>query len=820
MSIQKKIKSVRVTKAGSPPDVDTDFHTKGREDVIKYCVDKYGEENVANIITYGAFKAKNSWKSICTLYGIPFALANRVSSYIPNAIDNEDVSITDLLDEDSARYSEGLDFRNATSSPEMSKLVDMAIPLDGRVRGTGVHPCGLIISNRPLSDTIPTQVRQSDGTLVTQWTYPQCESIGLIKMDMLGLDTLDIIQSTLETIELVGKEVPDMREIVRGEMDDEKTFKLLQEGNTVGIFQLGGAGVRDLLKRVHPTEFGDIAATTALYRPGPMKMGAHIQYADRKNGREEVHFIRDEFEGSPVEDILGVTYGLIVYQEQCMQLATEFAGMTGFESDELRKAISKKNMGMMMRLRPKFIDGIVAKGYSEEGANILWDTIAVFGEYGFNKSHSYSYAINAYKTCYLKAHYPAEFMAALLQQNTGEPKKIVEFIQEANSMGLNIGPVDINLSQRFISASPDSDKFDIIYGLAGVKQVSDDLAQGIVTERNKKGPFKSVADFLKRMEKTVKVNGGALRRLAQAGAFDCFGVSRKTVTEKSQNLTSVANKPKKQSFSMFDIIPDMGGDVIETIALDGLEFPYNELIKRESESLGFFVSGHPTSRAGLMARQWDPVTLMDLRSREYRGAQNVLGTITLIDSKPRKDGSRSIAIRVDDGRNIYDCFLPKPITERIEKGTELRRRDDVLASGKEYTIGGNSNRAEVLVNLMYDDSIKPIAPLETNEFYRFGIRQVRRGGSVGLQIVDIEKIDTAYDGSVPYEIVIPQNANKEDLKALFEKHKGGTYVFAHKPGYTGREKAEELSPTVRISRDFIRGLESIVGANNIITKGI
>lgn len=817
--MRKKIAKINVLKAGSPPDVDTDFHTEGREAVIKYCVDKYGKENVANIITYNTFKAKNSFKSICTIYGIPFALANRITQTLPPVVDGEELTLAELYDEMHPRYEEGSDFRQATSAPEWKRLVDMAIPLSSRIKSTGVHPCGVIISNHKLSETVPTQVRQADNTLLTQWTYPQCESMGLIKMDFLGLDTLDIIQNTLEKIKLNNKKVPDMVELIRGEMDDKKTFELLQNGDTVGIFQLGGAGVRELLKRVHPTDFIDIAATTALFRPGPMKMNAHNQYADRKNGREQIVYIRPEFAGTAVEEVLKDTYGLIVYQEQCMQLATKFAKMSDYESDLLRKAIGKKKMSIMMSLRPKFISGITDQGFSEDAANELWDTIAVFGQYGFNKSHSISYAINAYKTCYLKANYPAEFMAALLQQNTGDPKKVAEFLQEANAMGLKIGPVDINLSQKHISSSQISKHFDIIYGFAGVKQVNEELAEAIVTERDKNGPYTSVSNFLTRIVKYERINSGALKKLAHAGAFDCFNVSRQAVAEKAVQLTSIAVKPQKQSFSLFDAIgaDNEADDLVSSVSLDGIEYPYNALIKHEADSVGFFISGHPTSRAGIVSRMWNPVTLRDLRTKPIKGEATVLGTFTIIKSKPKKDGSRSIAVRIDDGNDVYDLFLPKAIVQRIEKGTEIARVKKARDDGKtDVSIGGNSKRAEEIINLYYDESVLPIEPIETNDFYKFKFKQGRSGNGVRLVLTDIEKVETAYDGSIPYEIIIPQNVNANALQEHLSKHSGNTYIAAH----LSSGNKNYLKQKVKLSRDFIRGLEQIIGAENIITEGI
>lgn len=811
----KKIKKVRVKVPGSPPDVDTDFHTVGREKVIQYCVEKYGHENVANIITFSTFKAKNSFKSMCTIYNVQFALANRVTKTLPAVLDGEECTLAELFDETSPRYHEGEDFRNATDNDEWRDIVKYAIPLSGRVRGTGVHACGVIISKDPLSNTIPTQVRQKDEKLVTQWTYPQCESLGLIKMDFLGLDTLDIIDSTVENIRLMGKEVPDMQALTDGEMDDEKTFEMLQNGDTVGIFQLGGDGVRELLKRVKPTEFMDIAATTALYRPGPMKMNAHNQYADRKNGREKIQYICDSFAGTAVEEILKPTYGLIVYQEQCMQIATKFAGMTPYESDLLRKAIGKKKMSLMMSLQPKFIDGITDQGFSERDAEELWQTIEVFGQYGFNKSHSISYAINAYQTCYLKANYPAEFMAALLQQNTGESEKIAEFLQEAQSMGLRVGPVDVNASQVFVSSSNDSE-YDIIYGFSAVKQVNETISEIIVEERDKNGKYKSVSDFIKRVSAKGSFNSGALKMIAASGGFDCFNVSRSAIIEKAPQLLKISQKGEKQSTNLFDLIGSSSADLMSTVDLTGDEFPYNELIKIEAEAIGLFISGHPNSNVGILSRQYSPKTILDLKTKELPGRSNVLATFTIVKTKVKRNGARSVAVRIDDGESTYDSYLPKQIVQRLEKGAEIERIKKAQLAGEQVQVGEKSSRADELIDIYYDDSIIPIPPLVKNDIYRVEFAQMRRGDSVRIGVTDVEKLDTAYDGSLPYKIKIPAGINVKELRSYLKENEGETYIHA----MLTEEKGDFMQERVAISRDFIIGLEKIIGAENIITKGI
>ena len=390
---KKVIKDVFVKKPGSAPDIDTDFHTEGREEVVQYCVDKYGAENVANIVTFGTFKAKRAFKAMCTIYNVPFAAANKASGHIPGA-QGAEASLQDIMDPTSPRYNEGADFRNAVEDPMFDEVVEMATKLDGRISETGVHPCGVIISSEPLAGIIPTQVRQNDGKVITQWEYPELEALGLIKMDLLGLELINTVQQTLENIKLTNesakskseiREVPDMKKIIQGSMDDPATYKMLQEGNTVGIFQLGSPGVRDLLKRAKPKEFMDIATITALYRPGPMSMNSHIEWADRKNGTKEIISIDEELKGTVVEDILEDTAGVLVYQESLMQIASRYSRLTPYESDLLRKAMGKKNIDLMMSLKPKFIEGAINNGSTKNLAQKVWETMEGFGSYGFNK---------------------------------------------------------------------------------------------------------------------------------------------------------------------------------------------------------------------------------------------------------------------------------------------------------------------------------------------------------------------------------------------------------------------------------------------------
>lgn len=371
---------------GSAPDVDSDFHTAYRDLVLEHCEELYGRGTLANIVTFSTLAAKAAFKTMCTIYSVSFAQANRIAALIPGPIEGVDCTLDDIFSPDSSRYSECGDFRTAVAGTEWIKIIEGARAIEGRVRATGVHPCGIVISSKPLIDSIPLQVRQSDGRVISQWTYKELESLGLLKFDFLGLDTVDLIAHTVEYIQKTNKAVPNMMDIIHGPMDDKKTFAMLSRGETDGLFQLSSPGVKDLLRRMKPTQLEDIVATTALYRPGPMGMNSHIKYADRKNGREKVEYpIHPDFKGSPLEKILDQTYFLCVFQEQIIQIANQIGGMTLQEGDDLRSAMGKKKKNIMAKMKPIFIKGGFKNGYSEEALLQLWATMEVFAEYGFNK---------------------------------------------------------------------------------------------------------------------------------------------------------------------------------------------------------------------------------------------------------------------------------------------------------------------------------------------------------------------------------------------------------------------------------------------------
>lgn len=814
------VKDIFVKIPGSAPDVDTDFHTKRREEVIQYCIDKYGIENVSNIVTFGTFKAKKGFKALCTLYEIPFAVSNKITSLIPG-MQGAEPSLGELFDESSKFYKEAADFRNAIAAEDrLAKIIEVGMQLEGRISETGVHPCGVIISSEPLSGIIPTMVRQKDGKVISQWEYPELESLGLIKMDLLGLELIDTIYQTIENIELANlnasspehvREVPDMRELIDGEMDDPETYKNLQEGNTIGIFQLGSPGVRELLKMSKPSTFMEIANITALYRPGPMKSGAHIQYANRKNGEEEISYIHPDFHGTEVEEILKETFGLMIFQEQIMLIAGRYAGFTPYGTDKLRKAVGKKKMDVMMKMKKKFVEGCLAKNASESAAETLWETIRVFGEYGFNKSHSVSYAINIYQTIFLKTHYPKEFMAAAIQQAFGTPEKVRSYIQEAKRMKLNVGPVDINNSQVKMASTgiAPGNKYDIIFGFSGIKQMNAELAKSIVDERVENGPYTSVANFVERILKRYNIGAAILGNLALSGAFDCFNVSRKLVKEKAKMLIDSSSKSSAKGLSLFDMMSGPSQNVTEAIVITGEDFTYSEKIKEEASVIGMFLSGHPTSRLGHMAKSLKLTTFEDVLKSEARGAKGIVaGTITEMKSKLNKAGRRNIAVRLDDGDSSVTLYLPKNVVEGIQKGEELQK----ISSDENYE--PNPKLKEIVENV----EIAPIKPLETNEPYLFHVARKGFGENAAILVLGITKINLAEDGSMPYEIKVKSQAELKTVEKVVKKHssKDGFYVRVHAPNGTYRD----LPTTIKLSIDFVLDMEKAVGENSIITKSV
>lgn len=513
-----------------------------------------------------------------------------------------------------------------------------------------------------------------------------------------------------------------------------------------------------------------------------------------------------------------------------MQFATRYAHMTSYEADVLRKAMGKKKRELMESLHPKFVAGAIENGSTKELAEIVWGTMEGFGSYGFNKSHSVSYAINIYQSVYLKTHFPSEFMAALIQQGFGNPEKVRSYIQEAMRMKLKIGPVDINNSQVKMAstgANP-ANKYDIVFGFSGVKQMNDKLAEAIVNERNESGPYTSVANFTKRVAKRIPLTAAPLAKLSLAGAFDSFGVSRKMVAEKAKMIVDSSTKKIDKGVSLFDMLatPSSNSDVTESIEIKGEDFDFNEMIKLEADTIGLFISGHPTSRLGHIANMYNPTTLQKvLSSGGSKEIFTILGTVTQMKSKTNKSGNKSIAILIDDGTGTSAAYLPKNIVQSIEKEEEINK---IAVAKKKGTVMKVNKRQEKILDLINDDSIKVMKPIEINEPYLFKVKTRGWGDVLNINIIDIQRLNTAPDGSLPYELNVPKKSMIEAIESIVQKHKypkdkypkgkypKGAYVKLNLANKT----SSILKTKVELSIDFIIAMENIVGKENIVTEGI
>jgi DNA polymerase-3 subunit alpha len=551
------------------PDIDVDICQEGRDRVIQYVREKYGEDKVCQIITFGTMKTKMVVRDVGRVLGIPPKEVDKLAKLIPD----DAKSVEDAVER-------APEIRELAKKDEtIKRLIEIAKKLQGLARQTGVHAAGVVIAPETLTDYIPL-AKSKDGDVTTQYDMGQVEALGLLKMDFLGLKTLTIIDRTVKLIkerhgvEIVPTKLP---------LDDEKTFKLLQEGNTVGVFQLESRGMRNLMKRLKPSVFEDIIALVALYRPGPLNSGMAESYIKRKHGEEEVDYIFPE-----LEPVLKETYGLFIYQEQIMQIANILAGYSLGEADLLRRAMGKKKKEIMEEQRSIFVNRAVERGYPRDKIEKLFDDIAKFAEYGFNKSHSAAYAFLAYVTAYLKAHYPKELFATMMSIDFDKPDEIVKFIKDCKENGIEVLPPDVNKSGAYFKIEGDSIRF----GLAGIKGVGEKAALHVEEAREKGGEFKDLYDFCQRVDLKV-VNRKVIEALIKAGAFDSTGVSRAAnLAALDKAMATAQSIQKSKSKGLRSLFGE------ESVAVDK-EFPQVEewpnrlKLEYERQAIGFYLSGHP-----------------------------------------------------------------------------------------------------------------------------------------------------------------------------------------------------------------------------------
>ncbi|HLD70480.1 MAG TPA: DNA polymerase III subunit alpha, partial [Negativicutes bacterium] len=556
----------------SMPDIDMDFTDRRRDEVIKYVAEKYGHDHVAQIITFGTMAARAVVRDVGRALQYAYSYCDTMAKMIPFGMD---------LSETFEKVSEFKELYK--NDPQAKKLIDLARKLEGVARHASTHACGVVISAKPLTDSVPLQKpSQEEETIVTQYEMHAIEDLGLLKMDFLGLKNLTIIEDTLARIFVIRNEKIDIDTIP---FDDKKTYKLLRDALTTSIFQLESDGMKRYLKDLKSTEFEDIVAMVALYRPGPMQFIP--DYIERKHGKQEITYIHPK-----LEPILQNTQGIMIYQEQLMKVAQELAGFTLGEADVLRKAVGKKIKKLLEEQETKFINGAVKNGISKKIAEELWQWILPFAAYGFNKSHSVAYGTIAYQTAYLKAHYPVEFMASVLTSEKADVERIALLIEECKKMEIEVLPPNINESLKNFTVVPGQQK--IRFGLLAIKNVGTNIIDAVVEERKTAGPFASISDFIGRIH-SKDLNKKSMEALIKAGAFDAFA-ERNQLLQNLEKLLEIARENQKNKnnnqIGLFAAAP-AAFKTAEIKMEPAIAAKLLEKLTWEKELLGLYVSSHP-----------------------------------------------------------------------------------------------------------------------------------------------------------------------------------------------------------------------------------
>ncbi len=632
----------------SMPDIDMDFDERRRGDMIRYATEKYGEDHVAQIVTYGSIKAKAAIKDSSRALGFPYSLGDRITKTMPPSVMGKDISLTGIFNEKDPRYGEAGEFRSLyAQDPDVRRVVDTAKGLEGLKRQPGVHAAGVILCSQPLIDIIPLWRREQDGAIITQFDMNGCEALGLLKFDFLGLRNLTVLDDCLAAIELNRGEHIVLEDLP---LTNTAAYALVARGESLGVFQLEGSSMRALLRSMAPEDFADICAVSALNRPGPMGANAHNDYADRKNGRKPVVAIHPEL-AEPLDEILGDTYGLIVYQEQVIAIVQKLAGYSLGSADLLRKAMGKKKKEILDKEYGPFRAGMLTNGYSEDAIKTLWDILVPFSDYAFNKAHTAGYGLVSYWTAYLKANYPAEYMAALLTSVKDDKDKSAIYLNECRRMGIKVLAPDVNESVANFTATGT----DIRFGLSAIRNIGSHVVDATINGRTKNGRYTGFEDFLRKVDVSV-CNKRVVESLIKAGAFDSLGNSRRGLMGVHvEAVDGVIETKRAEAFGQFDLF---GGDDARrgqsTFGLDltisDVEWDKTVLLAAERDMLGLYVSDHPLNGVEQVLRCATDCSIAALRSDEVADGRVVTigGLITGVARKITKTGAPWAILTLED----------------------------------------------------------------------------------------------------------------------------------------------------------------------------
>ncbi len=657
------------------PDIDMDFDERYRSDMIRYAAERYGWDRVAQIVTFSTIKARAAVRDAARVLGYPYGIGDKIAKAMPPLIMGRDTPLRACL-EPLEGYEDGFNMASELremyeADPDVKRVIEVAKGLEGLRRQDGIHAAAVVITHEPLTEYLPIQ-RKPDPSgaadqapIVTQYEMHGVEELGLLKMDFLGLRTLSIIERALDIIDETTGTRPDIDSIP---LDDERTLAMLRDGDSIGVFQLEGRPMRALMRSLAPTSFDDIAALVALYRPGPMAANMHNDYADRKNARKSIDYLHPD-----LEEILGDTYGLMIYQESVMRVAQKFAGYSLAEADNLRKACGKKIRALIQAEREKFVKGCIDTGYGEQVGTSLFDIIEPFADYAFNKSHSYGYGLVSYQTAWLKANYCVQFLAAILTSVKDDKEKTAIYLSDARDHQIQVMVPDINVSRADFTAIPSElGNGSIRFGMAAVRNVGESVVELIVKERSENGPYQSFIDYCMRVD-SIALNKRSVEALIKAGAFDSLGHKRKGLLQVYETVIDRALAKRREIdagiMSLFDA-PDTEEGSVATIEVEipDVEFEKSDLLAFEKEMLGLYVSDHP-----LMGLERALARMVDCSISEARDLQGtsrademitVGGVVTSVSRRYTKRGDLMGNFVLEDLNSSIEVFLfPRQMAE-------------------------------------------------------------------------------------------------------------------------------------------------------------
>ena len=766
----------------SMPDIDMDFDSRFRDRMISYAAEKYGRDHVAQIITFGTIKARNAVRDAARVLGYPYGVGDKIAKAMPPLVMGRDTPLKYCF-EQTPKYLDGYKAASelramCDADPDVKRVVDVAKGLEGLKRSDGIHAAAVVITKEPLTNYLPIQRKPEaggkpeDAPVVTQYEMHGVEDLGLLKMDFLGLRNLDVITDTVEMVRVVKD--PDF-DIDAVPLDDQMVFDLLGRGETMGVFQLESPPMRALLRSLAPTSFGDVSAVIALYRPGPMSVNMHYDYADRKNGRQAVSYFHPD-----AEEVLGDTYGLMIYQESVMRVAQKFAGYSLAEADNLRKAMGKKSREVMAAARAAFEAGAERCGYGQVLGKQLFDVIERFADYAFNKSHTFGYGLITYQTAYLKAHYPVEYFACLLSSVKSNLDKAAVYLSDARGAGIKVLTPDVNHSvMDFATVGADEVAADvtiapgapgaITFGLSAIRNVGEGLVELLLGERNANGSFQSFHDFAERVPEPV-LNKRTVESLIKAGAFDSLGHPRRgllMVFEQIIDGTLVRRRERDQG--VMSLFGDLGSDSVEgfdeRVAIPDNEFDKSDRLRFEKEMLGLYVSDHPLLGVEAALRRKVDCGIAEAPEREDGAVLVLGGVITNMSRKVTKKGDQMAVFILEDlDSTIEVTVFPRALMELGHK--------------------------------LIDDSIVTVKG-------RVDKRDETRVGFMALDVSIVEGLDTA--GAASLRLLVPSTSLNElkihQIRKILRDHPGDSAVYLH----------IGLGKILRLADEFCVDLDRAVG---------